>query len=146
MPVFWIAFNLAVWPALAVFKRCAPLPAIAVAACAGALAALLAARAPTHMGLVVAELLAGAAWCFMALGTAAAALQLGATGREGSIAGRAFGLAALAVFARLAFTLSGVALDPAVRSIMQGTSACLWAVAALVLLSVARVRGAAARS
>ncbi|MBL8514890.1 MAG: hypothetical protein JNJ55_12940 [Betaproteobacteria bacterium] len=133
MPVFWIGFSLAVFPVSMWLKRVDAQRAIVAGAVVGALALLLAPRMPAIEFLAACEFAAGCGWALCFLGLVQAALTLGASGREGSIAGRLFALFAVAIFIRLGVTLSGIAIDAPTREVLQFTAATLWIGAALIL-------------
>lgn len=133
MPVFWIGFSLAAFPASLWLRRTSPQRAIVAGACVGVLALLAAPHAPALGLLAACEFAAGTGWALCFLGLLQAALLLGATGREGSIAGRLFALFALAVFLRMGTTLSGIAMDAGSRQGLQVFAAVLWAAAALLV-------------
>lgn len=141
MPVFWIAFNLAIVPVLNVIERVEPMKVMGTGALMAALGAGVAAFAPSLAVLAIGELAAGAGWAACSLALVAVALKLGARGREGSVAGRAFGLIAVAIFLRLGFVLSGVALDNGSRALLQYLAVLLWAAAATILFhTVLRIK------
>lgn len=141
MPVFWIGFSLAVFPVSMCLKRTQPQRAIVTGAAVGAFALLFAPHMPALGLLAACEFAAGCGWAMCFLGLVQAALTLGATGHEGSIAGRLFALFAVAIFLRLGVTLSGVALDAAARGVLQFTAAAMWTAAALILWRSFSMRG-----
>lgn len=141
MPVFWAGFSLAVFPASMWLKRVDAHRAVVTGAAVGALALMLAPLAPVLGLLAACEFAAGGGWALCFLGLVQGALTLGATGREGSIAGRLFALFAVAIFLRLGVTLSGVALDAAARDLLQFTAVALWTGAALILWRTFSSRG-----
>ena len=101
MPVFWVGFNLMLWPATRWVRRTGPPLALAQAAVAGALAVAAAHAAPSLPWLVAAQLAAGAAWAGMLCGAFVGALQFGHTGREGFFNGSLQSLLAVAALSRL---------------------------------------------
>src|SRR5258707_15740872 len=62
LPVFWVGFNLLMFPAARLVRRWGPADAMAFAAALGALAMLLAALAPGLGVLLAAQFLAGGCW------------------------------------------------------------------------------------
>ena len=62
MPVFWIGFNVLMFPAAALVTRLGTVATMALAGAVGALAALLAALAGSLPVVVAAHFVAGGAW------------------------------------------------------------------------------------
>src|SRR5205814_7742710 len=90
MPVFWIGFNLLMFPAARIVKRLGVTEAMALAAALGALAMLAGALAPNLVSLLVAQFLAGGCWGAASVAAYSAAVALGRTGREGRFLGTLF--------------------------------------------------------
>jgi hypothetical protein len=101
LPVFWIGFNLALWPAGAAVRRAGVPRAMAWGAAAAALAVLAANLAPGLAVLVVAQLAAGAAWAVVLCSAFVGATALGRTGREGFFNGSLQSLLAAAALSRV---------------------------------------------
>ena len=139
MPVFWIGFNLLMFPAARIVKRLGPADAMALAAALGALATLFAAFAPTLLLLLVAQFLAGGCWGAATVAAYSAAVALGRAGREGRFLGTLFAVLAVAVAARITLTGSGLAQGHFFSVVQPWLPQTLWLCAAL-LLSVARFR------
>lgn len=137
MPVFWIGFNLLMFPAARMVKRFGPADAMALAAALGALATLLAALAPTLASLLAAEFLVGGCWGAATVAAYSAAVALGRVGREGRFIGTLFAVLAVGVAARIALTGSGLAQGSFFSAVQPWLPQTLWLCAAL-LLSVAR--------
>ncbi|MCW5633077.1 MAG: MFS transporter [Rubrivivax sp.] len=141
MPVFWVGFNLALWPASRWARRRGPPLALAHGAVLGALGVAGAHAAPTLAALVVAQLVAGAAWALMLCSAFIGALQFGSSGREGFYNGSLQSLLAMAALSRL-LVVVWVAPTPAQLVGWTGASALTFALAALlVVVGIARVRG-----
>jgi len=141
MPVFWVGFNLALWPAARWVKRVGAPLGLAQGAVAGALAVAAARMAPSLVPLVVAQLVAGAAWAVMLCGGFIGALRFGTTGREGFYNGSLQSLLAAAALSRLMVVVL-VAPTPAQLVSWAGLPALTFALAALLLVAgLARVRG-----
>ncbi len=102
MPLFWVGFNLCLWPASALTKRLGALPVMAAGALLAAAAAALAWRAPTLAALVAAQSVAGVAWALLLMAAFSTALWFGHTGREGRFSGALSALLATAALSRLA--------------------------------------------
>lgn len=139
MPVFWIGFNLLMFPAARMVKRLGPAAAMALAAAVGALATLCAAFAPTLTSLLAAEFLAGGCWGAATVAAYSAAVALGRVGREGRFLGTLFAVLAVAVAARITLTGSGLAQGNFFSALQPWLPQTLWLCAAL-LLSVGRFR------
>jgi len=135
MPVFWIGFNLLLFPAARVVKRLGVADAMALAAALGALAMLLTVFAPGLAVLVVAEFLAGGCWGAASVAAYSAAVALGRTGREGRFLGTLFAALAVAVAARIALAGSGLAQSHAFSVLQPWLPQTLWLCGALLLLA-----------
>jgi hypothetical protein len=143
MPVFWIGFNVALFPAGWATKRTGGLAVMGVAGVIGA-----AGIAGTHLAgnlhvLIACQFIAGAAWGAILMSAVAAALSIGHPGRhEGRVTGLLFSALALVTLLRIAavaggFTASGAAASTA----LQWTPSLSWlaaGAAVLILLVVIR--------
>ena len=87
MPVFWIGFNLAMFPASLVVKHRGGLIVMGAAGLFGAVAVLVAELAGGLNMLIAAQFIAGAAWGCMLMSAVSAALAIGETGAEGKVTG-----------------------------------------------------------
>jgi MFS family permease len=87
MPVFWIGFNIALFPASIVTKRRGGLIVMGAAGLLGALAILAAERAGSLNVLIVTQFIAGAAWGCMLMSAISAALALATFARMAAVAG-----------------------------------------------------------
>ncbi len=143
MPVFWVGFNVALWPASRWVRRTGAPLALAQGAVLGAVA-VAAAHAAPGLGLpwlVAAQLVAGAAWAVMLCSAFIGALGFGHTGREGFYNGSLQSLLAVAALSRL-MVVVWVAPTPAQLVGWAGLPALTFAAAALiVVLGLARLRG-----
>ena len=144
MPVFWVGFNLFMFAAARLVKRIGPGDTMAIAAAAGAIAALLASVCTDLYVLLVAQFLAGGCWGAAIVAAYTAAVALGRGGREGRFLGTLFAVLALAVAARLAAVASGLAQLPAISALLPWLPEAAWLLAALLLLQ-ARNAGVAPR-
>lgn len=142
MPVFWIGFNIAVFPASVVTKRRGGLIVMGAAGLLGALAVLGAEMAGSLNMLIAAQFLAGAAWGCMLMSAVSAALAIGETGAEGKVVGLVFSALALATFARMAAVAGGLQKLPDYAPLLHWAPVACWAVAGagLLVLGAARVR------
>jgi MFS family permease len=138
MPVFWIGFNVAMFPGAALAKRYGTLPVIAAAALVGAAAALVGALAGDIELLLAVQVVAGGAWGCMLMACFTAALEFGRTGREGLALGILFAALAGATLARIAATLAEWGRRPGVAELMEWAPLALWMTAALAFGALAR--------
>jgi MFS family permease len=132
MPVFWIGFNLLMFPGAALVKRFGAGETMALAAALGAVAVLLAALAPNLELLLAAQFLAGGCWGAASVAAYSAAVALGRTGREGRFLGTLFAVLAAAVAVRIAIGVSGIL--PQLSALLPWLPEMFWLLAALLLL------------
>ncbi|NPU10623.1 MFS transporter [Bradyrhizobium sp. 83002] len=137
MPVFWIGFNLVLFPASVVVKHRGGLIVMGVAGLLGALAIVIAEFAGALNVLIVAQFIAGAAWGCMMMSAISAALAIGSTGAEGKVTGLVFSALALATFARIAAVAGGLQKLPDYAPLVQWAPVACWLVAGAGLLAMA---------
>jgi hypothetical protein len=137
MPVFWIGFNIAMFPASLVTQRADGYAVMGAAALAGALAILVAHLAPGLELLVFAQFAAGAAWGAILMSAFTVAFTIGANGGEGRMSGLLFSALALATLARMGAVATGLNGDAALKAALQWVPAACWALAGAALLSLA---------
>ena len=142
MPVFWIGFNITMFPASVVTKRRGGLIVMGAAGLLGALAVLGAELAGSLNVLIVAQFVAGAAWGCMLMSAVSAALAIGDTGAEGKVVGLVFSALALATFARMAAVAGGLQKLPEYAPLLHWAPVACWSVAGagLLVLAASRVR------
>jgi hypothetical protein len=140
MPVFWIGFNIAMFPASVVVKHRGGLIAMGAAGLLGALAVLGAEMAGNLNMLIAAQFIAGAAWGCMLMAAVSAALAIGETGAEGKVVGFVFSALALATFARMAAVAGGLQKLPDYAPLLQWAPVACWSVAGAGLLVIAASR------
>jgi MFS family permease len=140
LPVFWIGFNIAMFPASTVVKHRGGLFVIGVAGLLGALAVLGAELAGNLNMLIAAQFVAGAAWGCMLMAAVSAALAIGANGAEGKLVGLVFSALALATFARMAAVAGGLQKLPEYAPLLQWAPVACWSVAGAGLLVIAASR------
>lgn len=133
MPVFWVGFNLLIFPACRANERFGGVAVMAMGAVLGALAASLAASAASLEWLLVLQFVAGGAWAAVLMSALTAAIAIGHVGREGAASGGLFALLALATFARMALVAAQLNQDPGVSALLVWLPALAWAAAALLL-------------
>jgi len=137
MPVFWIGFNLAMFPASIVTKRRGGLIVMGAAGLFGAVAVLGAEIAGSLNILIVTQFIAGAAWGCMLMSAVSAALAIGESGAEGKVVGLVFSALALATFARLAAVAGGLQRLPEYAPLLRWAPVACWSVAGAGLLVLA---------
>ncbi len=140
MPVFWIGFNIAMFPASVVVKHRGGLIVMGAAGLLGALAVLGAEMAGNLNILIAAQFVAGAAWGCMLMAAISAALAIGETGAEGKVVGLVFSALALATFARMAAVAGGLQKLPEYAPLLHWAPVACWSVAGAGLLVIAASR------
>lgn len=145
-PVFWVGFNLGLWPASLATKRHGGIAVMGAAGVAAALAAALAVAAGSLGVLLAAQALAGLAWAAVLMSAFSAALALGHTGAEGRFSGALSSTLALSALLRMGLVAGGIAALPRegmLRTAIDWLPAALWLTAGVVLLGLWRRRPAA---
>jgi MFS transporter len=144
MPVFWIGFNLAMFPASLVVKHRGGLIVMGAAGLLGAVAVLVAEFAGGLNTLIAAQFIAGAAWGCMLMSAISAALAIGETGAEGKVTGLVFSALALATFARMAAVAGGLQKLPEYAPLLHWAPVACWSVAGagLLVIVAAKLQGA----
>jgi hypothetical protein len=146
MPVFWIGFNLAMFPASVATRQLGGFRVMAIAGICGA-AALVAAQLAGGLGfLIAAQFIAGAAWGACLMSAFAAAVALGTTGAEGRTLGLMFAALALATFARLAAVAADARSDPVLASALGWLPAAMWLASGALLAVLVIVRAHRSRA
>ena len=140
LPVFWIGFNIAMFPASIVTKRRGGLIVMGVAGLLGAAAVLGAEMAASLNTLIVTQFVAGAAWGCMLMSAVSAALAIGEGGAEGKVVGLVFSALALATFARMAAVAGGLQKIPEYAPLLHWAPVACWSVAGAGLLVLAASR------
>jgi MFS family permease len=140
MPVFWIGFNIAMFPASVVTKRRGGLIVMGAAGLLGALAILGAELAGNLNMMIAAQFIAGAAWGCMLMSAISAALAIGDSGAEGKVVGLVFSALALGTFARMAAVAGGLQKLPEYAPLLHWAPVACWSVAGAGLLVIAASR------
>jgi Major Facilitator Superfamily len=142
LPVFWIGFNIAMFPASIVVKHRGGLIVMGAAGLLGAVAVVGAEMAGGLNTLIAAQFLAGAAWGCMLMSAVSAALAIGQTGAEGKVVGLVFSALALATFARMAAVAGGLQKLPDYAPLLHWAPVACWSVAGagLLVLAAGRMR------
>jgi hypothetical protein len=148
MPVFWIGFNIAMFPASKVVQHRGGLIVMGAAGLLGGGAVFVAEIAGTLNILIVAQFIAGAAWGCMLMSAISAALAIGHTGAEGKITGLVFSALALGTVARMAAAAGALQKLPDYAPLVQWAPVACWSVAGagLLVIAAARVQGARRRA
>ncbi|UWU95159.1 MFS transporter [Bradyrhizobium sp. CB1015] len=144
MPVFWIGFNIAMFPASLVVKHRGGLVVMGAAGLFGAVAIAAAEFAGNLETLIAAQFIAGAAWGCMLMSAVSAALAIGSTGAEGKVTGLVFSALALGTFARMAAVAGGLQKIPEYAPLLHWAPVACWSVAGagLLVIAAARLQGA----
>lgn len=140
MPVFWIGFNLAMFPACLIVKHRGGLIVMGGAGLFGAISIIAAEFAGGLNTLIAAQFIAGAAWGCMLMSAISAALAIGETGAEGKVTGLVFSALALATFARMAAVAGGLQKLPEYAPLLHWAPVACWSVAGAGLLVIAAAR------
>jgi hypothetical protein len=140
LPVFWIGFNIAMFPASIVTKRRGGIVVMGAAGLLGAVAVVGAEMAGNLNMLIVSQFVAGAAWGCMLMSAVAAALAIGDSGAEGKVVGLVFSALALATFARMAAVAGGLQKLPDYAPLLHWAPVACWSVAGAGLLVLAAFR------
>jgi MFS family permease len=135
MPVFWIGFNIAAFPATWLVRRFTALRVLATSGFIGAVALVACASATSLDALVAAQLVAGAAWSAALVGAFGLASELSGPGREGTFTGTLFSLLALAAAARIAMVVGG--LPAKAGTLFLSLPFLAWAIAAAIVTALA---------
>ena len=138
LPLFWVGFNLCLWPAGVLARRLGAPATMAIGAELAMLGTAGAAFAP-GLGLwTAAQLAAGAGWALLLCAAFSGALALGATGREGLLSGALSATLAGAALLRIGMVLA-VSPTPAMAQGLAWLPALAFAAcAALLVLNAVR--------
>ena len=137
MPVFWVGFNIAMFPATLLVKRWGAFGVMGVFGVIGGVAILAAEYATALNFLVVAQFLAGAAWGCILMSAFTAAFSTGENGSEGKMVGVLFSALAFATFLRIGVIYLGWHRDPEIAAILKWAPFACWIVAGAMLIALA---------
>jgi MFS family permease len=142
MPIFWIGFNLSMFPAGVITNRLGGYAVMGGAALIGALGIIAAHLAQGLEQMVIAQFAAGAAWGAILMSAFTVAFAIGENGGEGRMSGLLFSALAIATLARMATIATGFNADPSLKAVLQWVPTACWAIAgaALLYLAAARVK------
>jgi MFS family permease len=148
MPIFWVAFNVAMFPASVFTRRFGGYTVMGAAGLIGALAIAGTYVAQNLEMLVVAQFIAGAAWGAILMSAFTVAFAIGENGGEGRMSGLLFSALALATFTRMAMIATGINGEPGFKIVLQWLPTLCWAAAgtALLYLAMAGVRQLATKA
>ncbi len=138
MPVFWIGFNVLMFPASGLVKRLGAVQCMAIAAAVGALATFGAVLALDLKLLLAAQFVTGGCWGAASVAAYCAVIGFGRAGREGRFLGALFAALAIAAFARIAAYASDAVLDPQFRALLPWIPGAAWLLSAGLLFLAAR--------
>lgn len=137
MPMFWIGFNLSMFPAAAITNRLGGYMVMGGAALVGALAILATHLAQGLEQMVIAQFAAGAAWGAILMSAFTVAFAIGENGGEGRMSGLLFSALAVATLARMATIATGFNADASLKALLQGLPIVCFTVAGIALLYLA---------
>ena len=141
MPVYWIGFNIAMFPASFITRKLGGLLVIGCAGLLGAGAVFGMENATGLNTMIAMQFIAGAAWgCILMSAVAAAIAVGGGEGTEGKILGLMFSALALATFTRIAAVAGGLTKNAAYEALLHWTPVMCWALAGAALLFIAVTR------
>lgn len=133
LPLFWVGFNLCLWPAGVLARRLGAPATMAIGAELAMLGTAGAAFAPGLGSWIVAQLVAGAGWALLLCAAFSGALALGATGREGLLSGALSATLAGAALLRIG-TVLVVSPTPAMAQGLAWAPALAFAACAVLLV------------
>lgn len=133
MPVFWIGFNLLMFPMAGFVKRHGPFRVMVVGAAAGSAASLATTLAPDLNTLIATQFIAGGCWGAVNVAAFTAAITFGRASREGAFLGMLFATLALAAFIRIGAYASDIAQQPGFDVILPWIPAGGWLLGAVLL-------------
>jgi hypothetical protein len=139
MPVFWIGFNIAMFPAGALTKRFSTLHVMALAAVLGVVGIAGSILATNLSMLIAAQFIAGCAWGAVFISAFSAASSLGSPGRVGIAMAILWAVLALATLGRMLMVGGGVTRMPDMGAIIAWGPAVAWLFGGLTLAQAARV-------
>lgn len=140
MPLFWVGFNVAMFPATLLVKRWGGVAVMGVFGVIGALAIAAAEAASALNMLIVAQIAAGASWGCILMSAFCAAFDAAKRATEGRWVGILFSALAFATFLRMGAIAAGLQRDPQWTGWLQWTPTICWLVAGLLLVYVGFVR------
>jgi hypothetical protein len=140
MPLFWVGFNVAMFPATLLVKRWGGVAVMGVFGVIGALAIAAAEAASALNMLIVAQIAAGASWGCILMSAFCAAFDAAKRDTEGRWVGILFSALAFATFLRMGAIAAGLQRDPQWTGWLQWAPTICWLIAGLLLVYVGFVR------
>ncbi|ARQ01449.1 MFS transporter [Pseudorhodoplanes sinuspersici] len=137
MPIFWIGFNIAMFPATLLVKRWGAFGVMGVFGVIGAFAISAAEFATALNLLVIAQFAAGAAWGCILMSAFTAAFATGHNGNEGRMVGLLFSALAFATFLRMGVIWAGWHHHEEFAAVLKWAPVVCWSVAGFGLLTLA---------
>jgi hypothetical protein len=137
MPLFWVGFNVAMFPATLLVKRWGGFAVMGLFGVIGALSVVAAEAAGALNFLIVAQLAAGASWGCILMAAFIAAFNTGDGGAEGKMVGVLFSALAFATFLRMGAVAAGLNKDAAWIPLLTWAPVICWTIAGAALLWLA---------
>lgn len=138
MPVFWIGFNLVLFPLTWALRRHGDFAVLVIGTVAGGLSILATTMSASLTLLIAAQLFAGAGWAAVMFAAFGLCQSLGHSGREGYAAGGLFSMFAVAALMRTLLIATQWNQDTGVQQLLQHVPAVLWSLAAVLLILAMR--------
>lgn len=135
MPVFWVGFNVLMFPGAALAGRYGALPVMAGSALLGLTGMVVAGLAGGLEVLIAGHFLAGGAWGSAMMAAFSGSMAFGHKGREGFTIGLLSSLFAVATFARMALVAADVNKALAWREVLAWLPSALWLAGGLALVA-----------
>jgi MFS family permease len=136
IPVFWIGFNVFMFPASIATERYGGVAVASAGAVVSALAAFGTMIADDLSTLVAFQFLTGAGWGCVLMSAVSAAIAIGHTGREGKLTGGLFSLLALAACVRIAILAAELNKDPPLAATLGWAPVAAWGAGGLILMAL----------
>jgi MFS family permease len=136
-PVFWIGFNIAMFPASLLVKRWGSFGVMGVFGLVGAVAIAAAELATAMNFLVVAQFAAGAAWGCILMSAFTAAFSTGEGGNEGKMVGLLFSALAFATLLRMGLIWTGWHRSAEWATALSWIPILCWALSGAALVGLA---------
>lgn len=138
MPVFWIGFNLLVFPGSGLSAKHGPWLVMLLAVVLGVVGLWVASYNFGLDSLIIAQLLAGGAWGVLFMAGISASLHIGGKAHGGLVLGSWFSMLALGALVRVLIVLNGLPKQTAFADWMNALPAICWVLAGICLLLAQR--------
>ncbi|MET0068355.1 MAG: hypothetical protein ABW076_18575 [Candidatus Thiodiazotropha sp.] len=136
LPLFWVGFNMLVFPAAAMVSRFGAMKILTTAAVTSVIGGIITAGSVSLPQLIAGQIITGAGWGLVFTAGISGALRLGSTGREGLLLGLWFSMLSLAAVLRVGMLLMGIKTMPGLQVMLEFLPVASWIVALLFLLSI----------